>query len=127
MWDRLIRPDGSSVFLGGMNGVDMSGYAGYKDKVDLHIKELAGLLTVSTIMNIASGQISYQAEKKQSEKNELAGLIEGLTDSSIDATETINSMAEKFLQLQPTLTIRAGTRCNLFVNKDIVLEPYMGY
>lgn len=127
MWDRLIRPDGSSVFLGGMNGVDMSGYAGYKDKVDLHIKELAGLLTVSTIMNIASGQISYQAEKQQSEKNELAGLIEGLTDSSIDATETINSMAEKFLQLQPTLTIRAGTRCNLFVNKDIVLEPYMGY
>lgn len=127
MWDRLIRPDGSSVFLGSMNGVDMSGYAGYKDKVDLHIAELAGLLTVSTVMNIASGQISYQAEKKQSEKNELAGLIEGLTDSSIDATETINSMAEKFLQLQPTLTIRAGTRCNLFVNKDIVLEPYMGY
>lgn len=127
MWDRLIRPDGSSVFLGSMNGVDMSGYAGYKDKVDLHIAELAGLLTVSTVMNIASGQISYQAEKQQSEKNELAGLIEGLTDSSIDATETINSMAEKFLQLQPTLTIRAGTRCNLFVNKDIVLEPYMGY
>lgn len=127
MWDRLIRPDGSSVFLGSMNGVDMSGYAGYKDKVDLHIKELAGLLAVSTIMNIASGQISYQADKQQSDKNELAGLIEGLTDSSIDATETINSMAEKFLQLQPTLTIRAGTRCNLFVNKDIVLEPYMGY
>lgn len=126
-WDRLIRPDGSSVFLGGMNGVDLSGYVGYKDKVDLHIKELAGLLAVSTIMNIASGQITYQAEKAQSDREELEGIITGATDSSIDATEAINSMAEKFLQLSPTLTIRAGTKCNLFVNKDIVLEPYMGY
>ncbi|MDO5484034.1 MAG: TrbI/VirB10 family protein, partial [Desulfovibrionaceae bacterium] len=35
-WNRLIFPDGSAVTLGAMPGADMSGFAGYADKVDSH-------------------------------------------------------------------------------------------
>jgi type IV secretion system protein TrbI len=35
-WNRLIRPDGTSVNLECMPGVDLAGYAGFADQVDHH-------------------------------------------------------------------------------------------
>ena len=35
-WNRLIRPDGSSIPLECMPGVDLAGYAGFADQVDNH-------------------------------------------------------------------------------------------
>jgi type IV secretory pathway VirB10-like protein len=35
-WNRIIRPDGSSIVLDCMPGVDLGGYAGFADEVDNH-------------------------------------------------------------------------------------------
>jgi type IV secretion system protein VirB10 len=36
VWNRIIFPDGASLDLGRMQGIDISGYTGYYDKVDNH-------------------------------------------------------------------------------------------
>src|SRR4029079_1209365 len=36
-WQRLIRPDGTSLSLDCQPGVDLSGYAGFFDHVDNHL------------------------------------------------------------------------------------------
>lgn len=125
-WERLIRPDGSSVNLKSMSGVDFAGYAGYSDKVDNHYGQLAGLLVISTLMNLATGQITYLSDKYSSNDTTTGSLAASGSDSAADVTEVINEMAEKYLNLAPTLTIRAGTRAALMVNKDIILPPYGG-
>lgn len=124
-WKRLIRPDGSCIDLGSMNGVDLSGQSGYRKKVDMHFKELSLLLGVSTLMNIASGQISYAADKYSKDESGVGGLVKGLDASSKDATSAINAVAEKYLSVKPTLTIPAGTPCGLSFNKDIIISPYI--
>ena len=125
-WERLIRPDGSSVNLQSMSGVDFAGYAGYSDKVDNHYGQLAGLLVISTLMNLATGQITYLSDKYSNNDTTTGSLAASGSDSAADVTEVINEMAEKYLNLAPTLTIRAGTRAALMVNKDIILPPYGG-
>lgn len=125
-WERLIRPDGSSVNLKSMSGVDFAGYAGYSDKVDNHYGQLAGLLVISTLMNLATGQITYLSDKYSNNDTTTGSLAASGSDSAADVTEVINEMAEKYLNLAPTLTIRAGTRAALMVNKDIILPPYGG-
>ena len=42
VWNRLIYPNGKSIVLEGMPGVDLSGYAGFKDKVDYHFWRMMG-------------------------------------------------------------------------------------
>ena len=41
-WNRVVFPDGSAVTLGAMPGSDMSGYAGYTDKVNNHYLRIFG-------------------------------------------------------------------------------------
>lgn len=126
-WERLIRPDGTSINLQGMHGVDFAGYAGYTDKVDMKYKEISTLLFLSTLMNIGSGQISYLTEKFSDDKenNSAVGSVtQAASDSAEDVTEVINSMAEKFLNVSPSIMIRAGKRLNIMVNKDFIISPY---
>ena len=47
VWNRLILPNGNSLNLEGMPGVDLSGYAGLRDKVNNHFGKLitGGIMT----------------------------------------------------------------------------------
>lgn len=123
-WERLIRPDGTSVNLKQMNGVDFSGYSGYSDKVDFHYGELSALLIFSTLLNLTSGQISYLTKGDRANDNAKGVGTRSAGDSAQNITSAINSMADKFLNVSPTITIRAGMRANIMVNKDFILSPY---
>ncbi len=126
-WNRLIRPDGSSIMLNKMNGVDLQGYSGYSDKIDMHFKEMSALLTVSTVMNLASGQIAYFTDKNSKDESAKGAVKTSASESANDITSVINSMTEKYLSMKPTITIRPGTRANIMVNKDFILSPYQDY
>lgn len=109
-WKRLIFPDGRSIQLQGMNGVDLAGYAGIKDSVDFHYMRLTGAVLMSSFL--AAGTKS---------------LDNGNTFRSTMA-EDMNKSGQKIvdmqLNVQPTIKIAPATRFNIFVNKDIVLTPY---
>ncbi len=110
VWQRLIMPNGKSLNLENMGGVDLIGMTGLKDKVSNHtLKLFQGVI--------------------------LSAMIGGSTDSTKDssnatlyaqesASTVAGSFTEKFLNVQPTIIISQGTKFNIFVNKDMTLETY---
>ena len=54
VWTRLIFPNGDSIDLEGMDGVDLSGYAGLTDKVNNHWTKLITGVVLSSILSAGS-------------------------------------------------------------------------
>ncbi len=122
VWNRLLLPNGDSINLEGMQGIDLLGHAGYNDKIDLHIGEIIGVTLASTILNIGQGQLSTFSSQQSNQY--LQSLTNALTSSASNTTGIINKIANKIINMQPTLKIRSGKRANIFVGKDLILHPY---
>jgi type IV secretion system protein TrbI len=119
VWQRLIYPNGNSIVLDGMPGTDEAGMAGLQDQVDYHLDKLAEATALTTA--IAYG--GNLARNPQS-SNGYSG-----SDVIGDAVaQQANRIGEKIidreLDVQPTITIRAGWPLRVLVNKDMILEPY---
>lgn len=119
VWTRLILPNGGSINLEGMPGVDLSGYAGVSDKVNFHFMKVAGGAILSSLLgagvSVASGNSTAgTASVGQQAANGAASKM----------NETGSKIVDRFLDQQPTIEIRPGTKFNVFVNKDIILQPY---
>lgn len=56
VWTRMIFPNGSSILLGGMQGADLAGYSGARDKVNNHYGRVAGAVLMSTFLSVGSRQ-----------------------------------------------------------------------
>ncbi|MGB6229813.1 MAG: TrbI/VirB10 family protein, partial [Litorimonas sp.] len=115
VWTRIIRPDGSSLVIESLPGVDLSGQTGLRDRVDRHRGDLFGAAILSSILSIAS-EIGSDEEDR---------IVEALRDGGQD---TINHAGQRVvtraLQRQPTLRVRPGWRLRVIVNRDLVLSPY---
>ena len=120
VWTRLIFPNGKSISLEGMPGVDMSGYAGLSDQVNNHYLRLLTGVVFSSLLSagaqMAEGR-TYNSVNPQYDELALQGAAKNINQVGQEITH-------KNLNIQPTLEIRPGFRFNVFVNKDIVLEPY---
>jgi type IV secretion system protein VirB10 len=119
VWTRLIYPNGDSIDLEGMGGVDMSGYAGLSDQVNNHYLKLLGGVLLSTMLSTSAKIAAGNNAVGQADIGQLA---------AAGAGEEINkagsSLVEKNLNVQPTLEIRPGFKFNVFVSKDLILKPY---
>jgi type IV secretory pathway VirB10-like protein len=118
-WQRLIRPDGSSIALECMPGVDLAGYAGFADEVDNHWwKIITGAafssLLAATAQRSQGDVTSFQPTFPQVWASNAAGQI----------NQAGQQLTQKNLQIQPTITVRPGFSVNVLVSKDIVLPPY---
>ena len=118
VWQRLIFPDGKTVLLDNMGGVDLSGYAGFKDKVNNHNLELFKAVVLSSILGAGTAIVTDDDDNDDDWKSE-AGRGAGEQVITIG-----NRLADKLLSLQPTLTIRPGYRFNIMLHSDLILTPY---
>lgn len=118
VWTRLVLPNGNSILLEGMPGVDLSGYAGLTDQVNNHFGRLIKGVVFTSLLG-AAAQTSHGSNRLNPSFSELA--VQGGADNLNQAGQQIT---RKNLQIQPTLEIRPGFRVNVFVTKDIVLAPY---
>ena len=124
VWNRIIYPDGSSLNIGGSPGADMAGYSGIKGKVDHHYSQLlmAGLFTsfFTAAVDIASDNKDDTGSNNQ-KKSAKDVLVEttGTTIANIGA-----KLAEKALEIQPTIVVKSGSRFNVLVQQDVFFpEP----
>ena len=127
-WNRVIFPDGSSVTLGSMPGTDMSGNAGFNDKVNNHY-----LRTYSNafLMSLVVGSASYAVDSLEDNKIDANGnqkttlsneMAKAMASQMSQATIRI---LEKNLNIKPTLEIRPGYQFNIIATKDVAFsEPY---
>jgi type IV secretion system protein VirB10 len=118
VWTRLLRPDGSTLSLEGMPGIDLSGYAGLTGHVNNHyIRLLAGVVLGSVLG--ASSQIAVGANSQNPSFSQLA--IQGAGQNINEAGQQIT---RKNLNIQPTIEVPPGGRLNIFATKDLILPPW---
>ncbi len=116
VWTRLIRPDGSSLTLDRLPATDVAGQAGLEDKVDWHWRRLLAGAALSTLLGVG-------AEMAAPDRDDADGRIVISARESVQ--ETVNQVGQQItrrnLDLQPTLSIRAGSPVRVLVNRDLVL------
>jgi type IV secretory pathway VirB10-like protein len=118
VWTRLLRPDGSTLSLDGMPGVDLSGYAGLTGHVNNHYLRLLGGVVLGSLIG-ASAQIAVGANSQNPSFAQLA--IQGAGQNINEAGQQIT---RKNLNIQPTIEVPPGGRLNIFATKDLILPPW---
>lgn len=118
LWTRVILPNGSSIQLEGMPGVDLSGFAGLEDEVDHHwLRLISGVVLSSLLAGTAESTSNTGDDEENFQSTFLENLGEHVNDIGQDITE-------KNLNIQPTITVRPGWNFNIFVHKDMILKPF---
>src|SRR6266404_1960987 len=118
VFHRLIMPDGYSVDLDQFKGLNQEGETGLKDQVNNHYMQIFGASIAlgvisgaaqSTVPNVgidASGSDAYRV-----------GVASSVSQSS-------TRVLDKFLNINPTLTIREGHRVKIYLTNDLLLPAY---
>ncbi len=116
-WQRLIFPNGSSINLENMPGVDNLGAAGLHDKVNSHYLKIFGSALLYSVVG-AAGQLSQpqnNGDKGPSPQQTAFGAV------GQQLSQTGAQLLAKEMNVQPTLTIRAGSSFNVLLSKDLIL------
>jgi type IV secretion system protein VirB10 len=121
IWSRLVFPDGSSILLDKMPGVDQAGYAGLKDRVNNHYAKLAGAILMSTFLSVGAVRSQGDIEGDYpSVSQEIARQL------ASDINRTGQKIVRKQLNVPPTIEVRPGWTFHVMVNRDMILRPYAG-
>ncbi|MDA7946076.1 MAG: conjugal transfer protein TraI [Hyphomicrobiaceae bacterium] len=116
VWQRIIRPDGSSVVIDNLPATDTAGYAGLTDEVDFHTWQIIKGIALSTLLGVTT-ELSLGSDESD--------LIRAIRESTQEnANRAGQGIVSRMLDIQPTITVRPGWPLRVIVNKDIVLSPY---
>ena len=114
---RLIMPDGYSVSLDQFKGLDQEGATALHDEVNNHYVRIFGAsLAVGILGGIGetgTGNIFTQSALDRAR----AGFGESMAQSG-------ERILDRFLNILPTITIREGTRVNVYLSNDLLLPDY---
>jgi type IV secretion system protein VirB10 len=120
VWQRIIRPDGSSIVIDNLPATDTAGYAGLADGVDLHTWKLLKGVALATVLGVGSS-LAFGSGSGDSD------IIRALRESTGQTTNRAGQrLIERELNVQPTLTVRPGWPLRVIVHKDLILSPYRG-
>lgn len=119
VWIRLVLPNGKSISLEGMPGVDLSGYAGLKERVNNHYGKLLSGVVFGSLLGAGAQVAQGSRQSVDPSFGQLA--LEGTAQNINQAGQQIT---RKNLNIQPTIEISPGQRFNIFVTKDAVFERY---
>lgn len=114
---RMLMPDGYSVDLDQFHGLDQVGETGLKDKVNNHYLQIFG---ASIALGIISGAAEATTNSGYSESG--SDMYRQGMASSLSSSGT--SVLDKFINVQPTITIREGHRIKVYISQDLLLPAY---
>lgn len=119
VWTRLIRPDGSSLVLDRLPAADVAGQSGLEDRVDWHWRRIFVGAALSTLIGVG-------AELAAPDRVDAEGRIVIATRQSVQ--DSVNQVGQQItrrnLDVQPTLTVRAGFPVRVVVSRDLRFTPY---
>jgi type IV secretion system protein VirB10 len=121
VWSRLIMPNGNSISLEGMPGVDMSGYAGISDRVNNHYAKLITGVILGSVIG-AGAQVATGGQGTAFNAPSFGQLA--VSGAAQNINQAGQQITQRNLNLQPTIEIRPGLKLNVFVTKDMILKPY---
>jgi len=116
VWNRIIFPDGESLDLEKMQGVDISGLSGFHDKVDNHYLRIYGNAVLLSLMGAGYDILNQKAEQSTDPRETVAASVgQKLADVSEQALQ-------KNMEVQPTVLIDPGYKFKIIVMKDMILD-----
>lgn len=116
-WTRLNFPDGTYMDLGSMPGGGVGGLAGLKDRVNRHFGRVLG-----AALMMAAPMVTYELTMPTQQQSVEGAVHRGVGNSVL---EVASKLAEREIDIPPTLEIRRGTRFTVHVNKDVTFDgPY---
>lgn len=113
IWSRLIFPNGDSINLDNMQGVDGSGYSGFADQVDNHYLRTYGS---AILLSFVGAGYEYLNQNASSEEDTLAGSI------GRELASVTSEITRKNINVAPTIKIRPGYKFNVMVMSDMILD-----
>jgi type IV secretion system protein VirB10 len=121
VWSRLLMPNGHSISLEGMPGVDMSGYSGLKDRVNNHYAKLLTGVVLGSVIG-AGAQVATGGQGSPNTPASFGQLA--VSGAAQNINQAGQQITQKNLNLQPTIEVRPGMKLNVFVTRDMILRPY---
>ena len=118
VWRRIVLPDGSSVVIENLPATDAQGYAGLADEVDFHTWRLLKGIALSTLLSVGT-ELTFGED----ETDLVKAIRESVQDNASNVGQTLT---ERNLDIQPTITVRPGWPLRVIVHKDLVLRPWRG-
>lgn len=118
VWQRLILPNGTSVLVDNLPATDEAGYAGLEDEVDFHTWQLLKGIGLATLIGVGT-ELSFGDQE-----NDLVAAIR--ESAQQNTSRSGDTLVQKTLDIQPTITVRPGWPVRIIVSKDMVLKPYGG-
>lgn len=120
-WSRIIYPNGETVDLEGMSGVDGLGQAGFSEITDNHYFRIFGSAFLISI--IGAGAQLAQPQQSSSLTNPSAGqTATGAVAQEMDSVGA--GILQKNLSLAPTIKIHPGYLFNVMVSKTMILPVF---
>ncbi len=116
VWQRIIRPDGSSSVIDNLPATDTGGYAGLADQVDLHTWKLLKGVALATVLGVGS-ELAFG-----SSDNDLIRALQLSTQATTNRAG--QRLVERNLNVQTTITVRPGWPLRVIAHKDLVFRPY---
>jgi type IV secretory pathway VirB10-like protein len=122
VWRRVIFPDGSRLSLGGFEGDDSTGAAGFRDQVDNHWgRILSGALLTSLFsagIDLSQGTNSSVLQSPSAGQQVGQAVGQQVGQLGVEVTR-------RNLNIQPTIVVRPGYRFFVRVEKDLLFNgPY---
>lgn len=128
-WSRVIYPNGYSIDLKGIPGSDVAGFSGFYDQVDNHYWSIFGS---SFVIGMITAGMQYS--QNNTNPNVQVGGLGITTNPTMGQTisgslgqqlgQTGAMVAQKGLNVAPTLTIRQGYMFTIMLTADVALKPY---
>jgi type IV secretion system protein VirB10 len=121
-WHTLIRPDGYAVSLGNMAAADPQGAAGLKGVINDHPFQYLKAIALMSVFNIISAEFENTASGTDNQ------YVQNVLANSQSVATTLGSkLIDRALDVQPTITIKAGLGVNIVVNTTLTLPPLEPY
>ena len=119
VWERILFPDASTLALDRMQGVDVSGYSGFKDKVNNHYLKLFGQTFLLSAIQALPAQLSDTPTGAGADDE--FGKIAAANYSRMG-----EKLIDRNLSIQPTIRIRPGYPFLIMVNRDMLFRRAYG-
>lgn len=129
-WTGVTYPDGSTLNLEGMSGVDKAGYSGLHDKHYPHYGRMLTAAVLTSVLALLPDLILDETTSSSSGTTVIINTGDGNGNTKAEiAKEAAKAAADmgkkifdKNLNVQPTIQIRPGTRINILANTDILFN-----
>lgn len=116
IWNTVRRPDGVEVALDSA-GADQLGTSGMGGLVDTHFAEVFGMSALLSIIGAGAATVGVNPVDQY---NSAAAYRQSVQQA---AAQTSQSVLQPYINIAPTITVPAGSRARIYVNKDLDFTP----